>query len=47
MRLWLASTIVLLLAAAPPYIAKIVYCGGHQACCGAVVLAHEGHLAFK
>jgi hypothetical protein len=38
---------ILLLAAAPTYIANMAHCWGYQAGCGAVVLAHESHLTFE
>jgi hypothetical protein len=38
---------ILLLAAAPTYIANMVHCWSHQAGCSTVILAHEGHLAFE
>src|SRR2546425_8051523 len=38
---------ILLLTAAPTYIAHMVHCWGYQVGCGTVVLAHEGHLAFE
>jgi hypothetical protein len=38
---------ILLLAAAPTYIANMLHGWGHQAGCGAVVLTHESHLACE
>src|SRR5207253_630883 len=38
---------ILLLTAAPTYIATMLHCRGHQAGCATVVFALEGHLAFE